>query len=108
MLNGHEWVAKEAARQGLAFTTQDDCFTELSNGPGRRLPDAARSIASAGRAAPGLLHTSHNDGLELVVKGLDLEDLDELTPDLTDIGLLHVYLSAIVTDVRRVEYYARD
>lgn len=31
ILNGHEWVAKEAARRGLAFRKEDNCFTELSN-----------------------------------------------------------------------------
>ena len=31
ILNGHEWVAKEAERRQLAFTKQDNCFTELSN-----------------------------------------------------------------------------
>jgi len=31
ILNGHEWVAKEAERRQLAFTKQDNCFTELSD-----------------------------------------------------------------------------
>ena len=31
ILNGHEWVAKEAERRGLAFRKQDNCFTELSD-----------------------------------------------------------------------------
>jgi hypothetical protein len=31
ILNGHEWVAKEARRQGIEFTKEDNCFTELSN-----------------------------------------------------------------------------
>ena len=31
ILNGHEWVAREAERRQLAFTKQDNCFTELSN-----------------------------------------------------------------------------
>jgi hypothetical protein len=31
ILNGHEWVAKQAERRGLAFRKQDNCFTELSN-----------------------------------------------------------------------------
>ena len=31
ILNGHEWVAKEAERRRLAFRKQDNCFTELSN-----------------------------------------------------------------------------
>ena len=31
ILNGHEWVAREAERRNLAFTKQDNCFTELSN-----------------------------------------------------------------------------
>lgn len=34
ILNGHEWVALEAARKGLAFTKEDNCFTELSNARG--------------------------------------------------------------------------
>ena len=31
ILNGHEWVAREAERRRLAFRKQDNCFTELSN-----------------------------------------------------------------------------
>ena len=31
ILNGHEWVAKEAERRRLALRKQDNCFTELSN-----------------------------------------------------------------------------
>ena len=31
ILNGHEWVAKEAERRRLAFRKQDNCSTELSN-----------------------------------------------------------------------------
>ena len=31
ILNGHEWVAREAERRKLAFMKQDNCFTELSN-----------------------------------------------------------------------------
>ena len=31
ILNGHEWVAREAERRRLAFRKRDNCFTELSN-----------------------------------------------------------------------------
>lgn len=31
ILNGHEWVAKEAERRGVAFKKEENCFTELSN-----------------------------------------------------------------------------
>jgi hypothetical protein len=31
ILNGHEWVARRALRQGLAFTKEDNCFTEFSH-----------------------------------------------------------------------------
>ena len=31
ILNGHEWVAREAERRKLAFRKQDNCFTELTN-----------------------------------------------------------------------------
>lgn len=34
ILNGHEWVAKQSERRNLAFTKQDNCFTELSKRPG--------------------------------------------------------------------------
>jgi hypothetical protein len=34
VLNGHEWVALEAARRGVAFTKEDNCFTELSDARG--------------------------------------------------------------------------
>jgi hypothetical protein len=34
ILNGHEWVAIEAAQEGFEFTKEDNCFTEISNARG--------------------------------------------------------------------------
>jgi hypothetical protein len=44
ILNGHEWVAREAARRGLAFRKEDNCFTELSNA--RDLGHVAETLSS--------------------------------------------------------------
>ena len=37
ILNGHEWVAKEAERRRLAFRKQDNCFSELATKVARLL-----------------------------------------------------------------------
>ncbi|MFQ5647375.1 MAG: hypothetical protein ACE5GM_10625 [bacterium] len=34
ILNGHEYVAKQAREKELSFTKEDNCFTEISNGAG--------------------------------------------------------------------------
>lgn len=51
ILNGHEWVARQAQRQGLAFTKEDNCFTELSNARdlGRIAETLSSSKSSIGR-----------------------------------------------------------
>lgn len=45
ILNGHEWVAIEAAQEGLEFTKEDNCFTELSNARGLGL--VAETLSSS-------------------------------------------------------------
>lgn len=48
ILNGHEWVAIEADRQGLEYTKRDNCFTELSDARGLGLvADALSSSESS-------------------------------------------------------------
>lgn len=50
MLNGHEWVACEARRQGLNFAKEDNCFTEVSSAPGlNQIADALCSPSAIGR-----------------------------------------------------------
>ncbi|MBM3471635.1 MAG: hypothetical protein FJX73_12730 [Armatimonadetes bacterium] len=51
ILNGHEWVALEAARRGVAFTKEDNCFTELSDARGLGLvaDTLSSSESSVGR-----------------------------------------------------------
>jgi hypothetical protein len=51
ILNGHEWVAKEARRQGIEFTKEDNCFTELSNARdlGLVADTLSSSVSSVGR-----------------------------------------------------------
>jgi hypothetical protein len=44
ILNGHEWVARQAQYQGVAFTKQDNCFTEISNA--RDLGQIAETLSS--------------------------------------------------------------
>lgn len=56
ILNGHEWVAKEAARRGLAFTKQDNCFTELSNA--RSLGLVAEALSSSESSGGRLVQVS--------------------------------------------------
>ena len=52
ILNGHEWVAKEAERRRLAFRKQDNCFTELSNARDQGLVADALSRPGPGPAGP--------------------------------------------------------
>lgn len=50
ILNGHEWVAAEAARSGIAFRKEDNCFTELSNAAGlEQIAATLSSESSTGR-----------------------------------------------------------
>jgi hypothetical protein len=45
ILNGHEWVAIEAEKQGLGFTKEDNCFPELSDARGLGL--VAETLSSS-------------------------------------------------------------
>lgn len=45
ILNAHEWVAREGRRQGIAFTKEGNCFTEVSNGAG--LASVAETMSTA-------------------------------------------------------------
>jgi len=50
ILNGHEWVAAAAARSGIAFRKEDNCFTELSNAAGlEQIAETLSSASSVGR-----------------------------------------------------------
>jgi DNA-binding transcriptional ArsR family regulator len=50
ILNGHEWVAAEAVRRGIAFCKEDNCFTELSNAAGLgQIAETLSSESSVGR-----------------------------------------------------------
>jgi hypothetical protein len=50
MLNGHEYVAQEAAGKGIAFGKQDNCFTELADAAGlQQVADTLRSQDAIGR-----------------------------------------------------------
>jgi hypothetical protein len=51
ILNGHEYVAGQAVRQGLAFRKEGNCFTELSDaaGLGRIAETLSSCESSAGR-----------------------------------------------------------
>lgn len=52
ILNGHEWVAREARRQGIAFTKEGNCFTEVSNGAGlASVADAMSTACAVGQLA---------------------------------------------------------
>ena len=44
ILNGHEWVAAEAAQRGLEFRKEDNCFTEWSDAAG--LEQIAETLSS--------------------------------------------------------------
>lgn len=47
ILNGHEWVAKQAERSGVAFKKEDNCFTELSDARGLGLVADALSCSES-------------------------------------------------------------
>jgi hypothetical protein len=50
ILNGHEWVAAAAARSGVAFRKEDNCFTDVSNAAGlEQIAETLSSTSSAGR-----------------------------------------------------------
>lgn len=56
VLNGHEWVAREAQRQGIEFTKQDNCFTVLSNA--RDLGLVADTLSSSESSVGRLVRVS--------------------------------------------------
>jgi hypothetical protein len=50
ILNGHEYVAAAARREGLAFTKEGNCFTEVPDAAGlARVADTMRAPGSVGR-----------------------------------------------------------
>ena len=53
ILNGHEWVAAEAARRGIGFRKEDNCFTNWSDAAG--LEQIAETLSSDASSAGRLL-----------------------------------------------------
>ena len=52
ILNGHEYVARQAAKEDIGFTKQDNCFTQVSDAAGlARIADTMRAESSVGRMA---------------------------------------------------------
>ncbi len=52
ILNGHEYVARQATKQGIGFTKEGNCFTQTSDAAGlARIADAMRAESSVGRMA---------------------------------------------------------
>jgi hypothetical protein len=50
MLNGHEYVASLATKEGIRFGKEGNCFTELANAPGlQHVADTLRSKGAIGR-----------------------------------------------------------
>ena len=50
ILNGHEYVARQAVKEGISFTKEGNCFTRLSNAADfGRIADAMRTLSSVGR-----------------------------------------------------------
>jgi DNA-binding transcriptional ArsR family regulator len=50
ILNGHEYVARQATQKGIDFTKEDNCFTQVSNAAGlARIADTMRAKSSVGR-----------------------------------------------------------
>lgn len=50
MLNGHEYVAARATKQGVRFAKEGNCFTDLADAPGLQLvADTLRSKDAIGR-----------------------------------------------------------
>jgi hypothetical protein len=50
ILNGHEYVARQAQRSKLSFTKEGNCFTEISDATGfARIADTMRASSSVGR-----------------------------------------------------------
>ena len=52
ILNGHDWVAREARRRGIGFTKEGNCFTEVSNAAGlASVADAMSTWGAVGQLA---------------------------------------------------------
>lgn len=52
ILNGHEYVARQAKREGIAFQQEGNCFTQFSDGAGLAgIADTMRAESSVGRLA---------------------------------------------------------
>lgn len=50
ILNGHEYVAREAQRKGIGFTKEGNCFTEVSNAAGlAKVADTMSTPCAVGR-----------------------------------------------------------
>jgi hypothetical protein len=50
ILNGHEYVARQAQRSKLSFTKEGNCFTQISDAAGlARIADTMRASSSVGR-----------------------------------------------------------
>ncbi|MEW6376505.1 MAG: hypothetical protein AB1502_12045 [Thermodesulfobacteriota bacterium] len=50
ILNGHEYVARQAQRSKVSFTKEGNCFTEISDATGlARIADTMRASSSVGR-----------------------------------------------------------
>jgi hypothetical protein len=50
ILNGHEYVARQAQKNKLSFTKEGNCFTEISDATGlARIADTMRASSSVGR-----------------------------------------------------------
>jgi hypothetical protein len=57
MLNGHEYVANQAARQGIRFAKEGNCFTDWDNAADlNRVADTLRQPGAIGRLAKVLRH----------------------------------------------------
>jgi hypothetical protein len=50
ILNGHEYVARQAQKSNISFTKEGNCFTEISDAAGlARIADTMRASSSVGR-----------------------------------------------------------
>lgn len=52
ILNGHEYVERQARKRGIPFTKEDNCFTDVANATAlARIADTMRASCSVGRLA---------------------------------------------------------
>ena len=50
ILNGHEYVARQATQKGISYIKEDNCFTRVSDAAGlARIADTMRAKGSVGR-----------------------------------------------------------